>query len=126
MSMMKLQADSATEFGVEDFMLSVVLPRLSPNPTMTEGTLTLHVLEQTDGEWTVDFASGEVFAGRASSNDCRVEFSSTAFRALIGGSLDATQALADGSLSCFGDPSLLVALGEVLSKPMSQVQGVSL
>ena len=69
------------------------------------------------GIWTVDLPNLQVKSGDYKAPDLRLEMPADDFAEMLGGKLDAEQALQSGRLKFFGRPQLLVSLAALLHPP---------
>lgn len=71
-----------------------------------------------DGDqWTVDLKNAKVSEGDHQWPDMRLEMSVDDFQALIGGQLDAVDAIRSKRLSFYGNPNLLVGFAALIRDP---------
>ena len=81
------------------------------------GVCVFNISGDAGGIWTVDLPNLEVKTGDYSGPDLRLEMPADDFAEMLGGKLDAEQALQSGRLKFFGRPQLLVSLAALLHPP---------
>ena len=119
MSILRLKAEAAKDLGPAELIDTVLVPVVEADPpdrfVGQPGCLSLQVLGDRGGEWTIDLEEGEIAIGAHPDPDCRLRLSAAVFGDLIRGRLDATGALDAGDLQVSGDPSVLTRLSELLA-----------
>jgi ubiquinone biosynthesis protein UbiJ len=120
MSLLRLQAEQASDLGAQELITTVVLPALDADPpdrfVGQPGCLNLQIQGERGGDFSIDLEEGDVSLGHHDDPDCTLRLSDAAFGDLIRGRLDASAALQRGDLAVFGNPDVLTRLSELLAR----------